>query len=556
MSGAQAELLWPFARFAEALPALAKASGLMAGEGPLPPLPETMRAGRASLGHYPSAERWVQHVARLGAFDAQTTVLRAEEVAEVARGGALLCILTRDDVRLLATLPRRGRGGRYRVLSPAGDEVSLSRQQLRALIDPILVADSPAWHGRVAACLGAHPARVGPRLARLSAGQEGAPAAAFGWMLRALPSAPLPTLLRDAGLGGLLARSVVYSLALSLLSTGALVALGSNVLSGRLDRGRMIAWALAIAGGVPVHLLLMRAQSELSLALSVIAKRRLFEGALRLESDEVRRRGAGALLAVTNEAQRIDALALGVAFSLLTGVFDLAASAALLAAGPNGGPMVALFALCVVGLGAAARLTYLRKRRWSEARLELTNDLVAKMVGHRTRVAQQSPAHWHRGEDDALFGYQRAARAMDLATLPLQTVSRAWAAVAFGALAPVLLTQASNEALFVGVAGVLLSSQALQGTAGSLLALVEAGSAWDIVRHVFSAARAPAPGGSASAWLAPGADARAPLVDLRDVNFRYAPRGRAVLQGCSLHVRRGERVLLEGPSGGGKSTLA
>ena len=86
----------------------------------------------------------------------------------------------------------------------------------------------------------------------------------------------------------------------------------------------------------------MRAQSELSLALSVIVKRRLFEGALRLESDEVRRRGAGALLAVTNEAQRIDALALGVAFSLLTGVFDLVAPAALLAVGPNGGPMVAL----------------------------------------------------------------------------------------------------------------------------------------------------------------------------------------------------------------------
>jgi ATP-binding cassette subfamily B protein len=261
-------------------------------------------------------------------------------------------------------------------------------------------------------------------------------------------------------------------------------------------------------------------------------------------------------LAVTNEAQRIDALALGVAFSLLTGLFDLAASAALLAAGPNGGPLVALFVLFVAALAVAARATYLRKRRWSEARLELTNDLVAKMVGHRTRVAQQSPAYWHRGEDDALFDYQRSARSMDLATLPLQTASRAWAAIGFAALAPALLTQTSTELLFVGVAGVLLSAQALQGTAGSLLALVEAGSAWDIVRHVFSAARLPLPGGSASTWLATGADARAPLVDLRDVNFRYSPRGRAVLQGCSLSFRRGERVLLEGPSGGGKSTLA
>ena len=38
--------------------------------------------------------------------------------------------------------------------------------------------------------------------------------------------------------------------------------------------------------------------------------------------------------------------------------------------------------------------------------------------------------------------------------------------------------------------------------------------------------------------------------------FRYRDHGQPVLQGCSLRIRQGDRMLLEGPSGGGKSTLA
>ena len=41
----------------------------------------------------------------------------------------------------------------------------------------------------------------------------------------------------------------------------------------------------------------------------------------------------------------------------------------------------------------------------------------------------------------------------------------------------------------------------------------------------------------------------------RSLGFRYPGRSVPVLADCSLEVRRGDRVLLEGPSGGGKSTL-
>lgn len=46
------------------------------------------------------------------------------------------------------------------------------------------------------------------------------------------------------------------------------------------------------------------------------------------------------------------------------------------------------------------------------------------------------------------------------------------------------------------------------------------------------------------------------VLDARGVSFRYRATGEPVLRDCALTVRDGDRVLLEGRSGGGKSTLA
>jgi ATP-binding cassette subfamily B protein len=47
-----------------------------------------------------------------------------------------------------------------------------------------------------------------------------------------------------------------------------------------------------------------------------------------------------------------------------------------------------------------------------------------------------------------------------------------------------------------------------------------------------------------------------PLLTARGISFRYHTGGRFVLQGCNVQIHEGDRWLLEGPSGGGKSTLA
>ena len=47
-----------------------------------------------------------------------------------------------------------------------------------------------------------------------------------------------------------------------------------------------------------------------------------------------------------------------------------------------------------------------------------------------------------------------------------------------------------------------------------------------------------------------------PLLEAHALVFRHGGRGAPVLRECSLRMRTGDRLLLEGPSGGGKSTLA
>jgi ATP-binding cassette, subfamily B, bacterial len=53
-----------------------------------------------------------------------------------------------------------------------------------------------------------------------------------------------------------------------------------------------------------------------------------------------------------------------------------------------------------------------------------------------------------------------------------------------------------------------------------------------------------------------GSDGAPTVIEAHGLVFRYRARGAPVLQGCDLRICAGDRLLLEGPSGGGKSTLA
>jgi ATP-binding cassette subfamily B protein len=141
-------------------------------------------------------------------------------------------------------------------------------------------------------------------------------------------------------------------------------------------------------------------------------------------------------------------------------------------------------------------------------------------------------------------------------------ISRGWLVVGPLGLAPVLLAgSASPAGIAVGMGAVISAYLSLRKLVSGLSHLVGALIAWRQVALLFHAAARPQVQGVpafAAAPHSPGEPGgqQAATLSAHELSFRYRPHGQAVLERCSLDIRAGERLLLEGPSGGGKSSLA
>lgn len=376
------------------------------------------------------------------------------------------------------------------------------------------------------------------------------------WLLRLPPGSDFRRQLRQAGVPQRLAALAASHLTQYVLFIASWWILGSTALRGRTDSGWLFAWALLLLTIVPFRMLTAWLQGDVAIRAGASLKQRLLYGALRLEPDEIRSEGAGQLLGRVLESQQVEALALSGGFlALVAGIELLLAIAVLLAGGQWEQAVFLVASLAVTALIASRYLT--NNNLWTTSRLEMTHDLIEKMVGHRTRIAQQRPEHWHAGEDDALERYHADSRTLDRAAARLAIMPRAWLFAGVLALAPRFVwDHASTAQLAIAIGGMLLGYRALRRLTGGLWQLAGAAIAWRRTAALFhAAARQQTRGEIASTNDAADRDG-GDLFEAARIVFRYRENGEPVLRGCSLRIDRGDRLLLEGPSGGGKSTLA
>lgn len=376
------------------------------------------------------------------------------------------------------------------------------------------------------------------------------------WILRPPASAPFWFQLRHAGLPRRLAGIVALLFGLYGLEVGGWAVIGDAALSGRLDLAWLVAWLLLVVSNVPMLLSMRWLNATFALDLGRILKRRLLAGALRMDIDAVRHQGVGQLLGRVMEAQALEGLVLNGGLAVLVAAVELMFAVWILSSGAGGQFHVLLLA---VWLGATVLLCwryFQRLRAWSATRMEMTHDLIEQMVGHRTRLAQEWPNRRNAEDDQAIGRYLSISRDLDRVVIPLgASASGGWKLAGLVGLAPAfVMGTASPAGIAIAFGGILLANRAFTGIANGIGSLAQAGVAWRLVSDLFHAAGAPEE--IAPVPPAAGGGGSARLIDASELVFRYRPEGAAVLRGLDFSIRHGERVLLEGESGGGKSTLA
>jgi ATP-binding cassette, subfamily B, bacterial len=501
-------------------------------------------AGAAGIGVLGPAERFEWSYADVAPALSARVRTDVPAVVRVGAGeGALLGVIACVDGGMRVV----GRDGGP-VVCDAGAVAAYLRApaevQARAGID-----DTVARASIVAARRGA----VTDALLRASLGPE---RVAEGERLR--PTRPsIWSAMRDAGVRGRVAVSVAGYVVQLALVAGLWWTIGARAVAADATGGSTAVIAAIIAGLVGVRLLSSWTAGRLAIDGGSVLRDRLLRGLLSLDTESIRAEGIGQLLGRVVETEALESLALGGGLMAAAGAFELVTGAVILALGVAASWQLPL--LAVWGCLAAVLAVRVQRAlaRWSGERVALTHDLVERMVGQRTLVAQQAAPLRHVEQEAALARYARSGRALDRAVAVLAiAVPRGWLIAAVACLAPSLAAAGARPGAFAtSLGGTLLVYGALRKLAQAFPALGAAVIAWRQVAVMFAGAGKAAPSPPPAAMGEGAAPSGAAVITARDLGFRYPGRAEPVLSGLTLDIGRGDRLLLEGPSGGGKSTL-
>jgi ATP-binding cassette subfamily B protein len=560
-------VFWSLSQIGSGVEALARSSELQ----PLPVLVPHPPNSIAALGD-PAASRdalnqWIESAATWLGLEAEPAAVPYQGLEQQIKdaGPAVLQVPGNGTSRFLFLLPRnlgRKNRGCLSVLAPDLRTVPLKLEAVRALLCGALEETVAPEVDRLLDEAGIADARRGTARAALLLERLRTKDVGGCWLLRQSPGAAFGSQANRIHLPRRLGALLVAHGAEYVLLIVSWWLIGRAALSGHLDNGWLFAWALILLTLVPFRVLSTWLQGVLAINGGILFKQRLLFGVLRLNPEEIRHKGVGQFLGEVMESEAVESLALNVGFQGLTAAIELLAAEIVLSQGVGQGlELILLPAWVALTLLMGARY-FRQRRRWTKSRLSMTNDLTERMVGHRTRLAQEARQHWHDGEDEELERYLEMSKRMDsAATLLMAIAPRGWLLLGLlGLTWAFVASQGLNITLAVSLGGILLAYRALKRLSLGLISLADAIISWQQVAPLFQAAGRPQLHGSPAVAFTPAAQndesVGQAVMEAHDLVFRYQERGEPVLRGCNLTVRRGERLLLEGASGGGKSTLA
>ncbi len=379
-----------------------------------------------------------------------------------------------------------------------------------------------------------------------------------GWLLRLAPRGVTWAHLAHSGTPILFAALI----ALALVQQGVTIVnwgvIGRGALQGSFEWAWLWAWALVMVMGVPLQMLSSVVGARLSVIVSSLFKNTLLFGMLQLHPEEIRHQGIGQFLNRVMDAGVVESGSLSGVLTIFFSIIQVATALGVLSLGVGGWVSMGLLALITLGIGILGWQMWRSNETWVDTYRGMTNHLVEQMVGYRTKLAQQDAALWHTDEDAELAQYvgasEHAARTSNwLAALP-----RVWMIAGLASILPAIVWQTvAPTTIALSLGGILLAEQALNVIVANIHNLISFAKAWQQIKPLFDAAqRATDPGLMLNDLGAAQTQNDSALVTLREVAFRYRERGRLALRDASLEIFDGDRVIIQGGSGGGKSTLA
>ena len=535
-----ASVSWSLSDLKDGLPRLAQDAGLQPADVAL----EQPRVGQSADSWLHEATKWLQ-------LGVQTLNWSYRDYAALLRvaAPAILRVAVGDESRYLLL---RQRGQRQIVL--LRPDYKTERVSVRTLAGQLREEVAGEFAVALDALLETveFSAEMDPRTALLAEQLNGKQITGC-WLLQPASHAPLRQQLRQARITPVLALLFGITLLQQIITLASWTIIGQGALEQDFATNTLMVWVLILLTGIPISIMGLWAQGVLTLNSGQLFRSRLLVGILNLRPSVIRNLGSGQFLERVIKTESFQTALLGGGVTALLAFVQLVIAVAVLALGAGG--LLHAFILVVWGGFVLFSLNRYAKghSRLSDTYRDMTNHLVERMLGQRTRLAQQPPEQWHTLEDIELEQFQHATRRADRWQLVLNAlVGRGWLLVGLLGIVPPFLAETPDiTALAISVGGILLASNALSAITAGALSLAHAQQAWRDVAPLLTVT---------SPQLGTRTPGEGPeqgmLLVARDVVFRHRPNAAPVLRGVDLDIAVGERLLLEGVSGSGKSTLA
>ncbi|MGA1790463.1 MAG: ATP-binding cassette domain-containing protein [bacterium] len=545
-------LTWPLTRLGEALRLMGEKSGLSQSPGEVPLAPKGIGDNEDAISG------WIEELAQWTGMEAAPVEVSYGDVETFLLRSAPALIRLPGDLPPSFIAIMGQKRGKALLLGKDGGVYPIDTARIRKMLCRPLEGNLAPQIETLLQRAGI-PEKKEERIKQALLARHLSPVLLKGyWLLRLAPSRGFyKTLLQARVIFPFLTFLLVHTVQYLLWILSWWV-IGKGALEGHLHPEWILGWGLLLLSLVPLKTIVIWAEGRLAINIGGVFKQRLLYGAMRIQPDEIRHLGAGALLGRVFESEALESLALSGGFMGILALVEILISFGVLMMGAA----VWLHTLLLIGwigIFMAILIRYWKAQMlWTEDRVRMTNDLVEKMTGHRTRLAQEIKEHWHQGEDEALEGYLRHSKRLDQYSLLITSlIPRGWMVLGLIGLAPAFVRGVSAAYLAVSLGGVLLIYKALQSLSISLVQVIGASIAWKYVSPFLQAAGRPEETGTPTWGKFPETPSeKAPFLVSRHLFFQYPNRRDPVIQDGDLSIYWRDRILLEGPSGCGKSTLS